>query len=200
MEPSNFYIEHFSDLCCYEDYLMRVDLLGKAHNDEEVLNSLPICDNHRYIVAEGEIIWIGNDGEKVDNPNITCIPDQAFRYWGGIRGVVIPTGVITIGHYAFSGCRKLKSVNIPNSVTIIGEYAFSWCYGLTSVTIPDSVTSIGNHVFYGCRGLLSLTIPSSVKSIGFGAFFGCDKLKSISVPKECMIDSFAPIICNVIRY
>ncbi len=67
--------------------------------------------------------------------------------------MTIPSGVTSIGDWAFRGCSGLKSVTIPLGVTSIGDNAFSDCSGLTSVTIPSSVTSIGRGAFSGCRGL-----------------------------------------------
>ena len=71
--------------------------------------------------------------------------------------LVIPSGVTSIGGYAFYGCSGLTSVEIPASVTSIGRAAFYSCNGLTSVKIPASVTSIGELAFSGCRGLTSVT-------------------------------------------
>ena len=56
--------------------------------------------------------------------------------------------------------KGIKSVVIPNGVTSIGREAFSGCKNLTSITIPDSVTSIGFSAFYSCTSLTSITIPS----------------------------------------
>ena len=53
-----------------------------------------------------------------------------------------------------SGC---KNTVIPSGVTSIGDYAFYNCSGLTSITIPNSVTSIGYDAFSGCKGLTSIT-------------------------------------------
>ena len=203
MKLSDFYIKHFSDLCCYEDYLMRIDLMGRKHNNEEVLGFLPLCDEHRFIVAGGEVIWIGDNGEKVDNPNITSISDHAFAYCDEIQKIVIPNNVTSIGRYAFYNCNGIKSVTIPNSVTSIGSYAFDSCRGLTSVAIPSSVMIIGQKAFSNCSGLESVTIPSSVISIGTSAFDGYlgTKLKSVKVPKECQIGKFAfPYGCAVQYY
>ena len=172
-----FFIDHFSDLCCYEDFLMRIDLMGKPHNDKEILDSLPTCDYHRYIVAEGEVIWIGNDGEKVDNPNITCIPSNIFSFCANIRKIVIPEGV-----------------------TYIEPNAFYNCIGLESVTIPNSVTSIDYQAFWGCRKLKSVIIPSSVTRIGYYAFVCCDNLKIAKVPKKCNVGELAFSNDTVIRY
>lgn len=40
---------------------------------------------------------------------------------------IIPDGVTTIEHGAFSGCLSLESVHIPDGVTNIGERAFEGC-------------------------------------------------------------------------
>ena len=56
--------------------------------------------------------------------------------------------------------KGIKSVVIPNGVTSIGNRAFSGCSSLTSITIPDSVTSIGREAFSDCSSLKRLTIPA----------------------------------------
>lgn len=150
---------------------MRIDLMGKAHNDEEILDSLRICDGHRYIVAGGEVIWIGDDGEKTDNPNITSIPAYTFSYSDEIHKIVIPDSVTFIGEDAFYNCRGLESVTISNNVMCIEMGAFNGCCGLTSITVPSSMTIIEECVFDGCTGLKSVTIPESVTRIGAYAFF-----------------------------
>ena len=50
----------------------------------------------------------------------------------------------------FSG---LKSVILPNTVKTIGEYAFFWCNNLESITIPESVEWIGDETFMDCFNL-----------------------------------------------
>ena len=93
--------------------------------------------------------------------------------------ITIPSGVTSIGGWAFSGCTALTSVTIPSGVTSIGDCTFSDCTGLTSITIPSSVTSIGGSAFSGCTGLTSITIPNSVTSIGSGVFWNCTRLTDI---------------------
>ena len=95
-----------------------------------------------------------------------------------IRKVVITSGVISIGDYAFKGCSSLTSITIPGSVTSIGGDAFLRCSSLTSITIPGSVTSIGYSAFKGCSSLTSITIPSSVTNIKDSTFKGCSRLTS----------------------
>ena len=52
--------------------------------------------------------------------------------------------------------RTATSITIPSGVTSIGDWAFSGCTGLTSITIPNSVTSIGSGVFWNCTRLTDI--------------------------------------------
>ena len=91
----------------------------------------------------------------------------------------IADGAFTDGTYlAQSG---LKSVIIPASVISIGERAFHSCTGLTSFEIPSSIKYIGELAFYNCPGPNKLEISNSVISIGNGAFAGCNNINSIIV-------------------
>jgi hypothetical protein len=99
-----------------------------------------------------------------------------------IVGVILPSGLTSIGECAFSGCSYLTGITIPGSVTSIGDSAFAWCDRLTSVTIPAGVTSIGAGAFWVCGGLTGITIPAGVTSIGDSAFYGCSGLTSVTIP------------------
>jgi len=100
----------------------------------------------------------------------------------GTNNSVIPSGVISIGDYAFYECSKLMNITLPDSVTSIGIAAFYNCSDLTSITIPPNVTSIGMQAFYNCSGLTSITLPDNVTTIGPGAFEVCIGLRSITIP------------------
>lgn len=45
----------------------------------------------------------------------------------GCNKSVIPSGMQTIEHYAFFGCKSLKSITIPDTVTYIGFSSFEGC-------------------------------------------------------------------------
>ena len=62
------------------------------------------------------------------------------------------------------------SLTIPSGITSIGDYAFYNCRGLTSINVPSGITSIGTYAFYNCSGLSSINIPSGITSIGAYAF------------------------------
>ena len=65
---------------------------------------------------------------------------------------------------------EITDLTIPSGVTSIGDYAFHDCTGLTNVSIPSSVTSIGTEAFYGCTNLTNVNIPESVVSVEEEAF------------------------------
>ncbi len=141
-------------------------------------------------IAQGTFYACGRL-KSVDLPNGLLSIEGAKYSWDygafagtGLKNVIIPDGVVSIGSFAFSSCGGLTSVTIPDSVTNIGQSAFSICRSLTSVTIPESVTSIGYHTFYGCFSLTSVTIPDSVTRISDGAFSSCRSLTSVTIPES----------------
>ena len=137
------------------------------------------------------LVYAGNvaykyKGDMPSNTSIVLkegtlgITGYAFYECRGLKRIIIPDSVTSIGEDAFKNCSSLTSVTIGNGVKSIGESAFSGCTGLTSITIPNSVTSIGIYAFYGCKGLTSVTIPDSVTYIGRSAFADCTGLTSIT--------------------
>ena len=103
---------------------------------------------------------------------------------------IIPSGVISIGGYAFWKCSFLKSVVIPSGITSIGCSAFRGCSSLKSVVIPSGVTNIGDTAFSCCFSLESIFIPASVTNIGVFAFIGCSSLV-LHTPKGSYAEHYA---------
>lgn len=110
---------------------------------------------------------------------VKSIGDYAFEYCSGLTNVTIPDSVTGIGGGAFYGCTGLTNVTIPGSVSGIGREAFCGCTSLAGASILDGVKKIGKRAFSGCSGLTSITIPESVTGIGYSAFYGCDSLNDV---------------------
>ena len=123
-------------------------------------------------------------GKFVVPSGVTSIGDYAFSQYYSLTNIEIPSGVTSIRKGAFSFCIEMKSIKIPSSVTSIGAYAFSGCYSLTNIKIPSGVTSIREGTFRECQGMKSIKIPSSVTSIGNKAFSACIGMKSIKIPSS----------------
>ena len=95
-------------------------------------NLIPLSSGSYRLIADAEPrknLIFSEDGKTV-----TGVKDE------GIKSVVIPDGVTSIGKIAFENCSDLTSVTIPDSVTSIGDGAFSGCDALTRVTIPAKFT------------------------------------------------------------
>lgn len=130
------------------------------------------------IVDENNKYYSSSDGALLDKNKtklIFCPIAKNGKY-------VVPDGVVSIGEWAFRGCRKLTNIELPNSVKDIGDIAFFNCSGLENIHIPDNVENIGHSAFNGCCKLESVEIPNSVENIGSSAFDGCSNLKNIKMP------------------
>ena len=90
--------------------------------------------------------------------------------------IAIPSGVTTIGTYAFQYCKNLVSATMSDTVKSVGTYSFYGCDNLASVVLGNGVLDIGSYAFYGCSKLSGLTIPDSVQSLPTTAFDGCNVL------------------------
>ncbi len=115
----------------------------------------------------------------INGKTVVTIVSRAF-YSKGLKSVIIPDGVTTIGYAVFAN-NELTSIKIPSSVTRIGHTAFR-DNQLTSVIIPDGVTTIGNAAFENNQ-LTSVIIPKSVTSIDVSAFAN-NQLTSVEIPSS----------------
>ena len=141
--------------------------------------------------------------------SLTSISDSLFHNACVVDEVSIPSGVTTIGNYAFAGglalygdyaqvipsglesfgegafqsCRYLKGkVTIPEGMADIPDRAFSGC-GLTEADIQGDISSIGEGAFSGCGLLTKVSIPDATPAIGDSAFYDCGQLTDFFIPK-----------------
>jgi len=94
----------------------------------------------------------------------------------------IPSGVTSIGTYAFGSSWELVNVTFPDSLVSIGDSAFAHCWKLVGITFPDSLVSIGDRAFTNCNELNNIVLPASTISIGDNAFAWCKNLVSVTIP------------------
>ena len=138
-------------------------------------------NNCNAIIKKSDNTLIVGCKNTVIPSGVTSIGNYAFYNCSGLSSITIPSSVTSIGNSAFFGCNSLTTIAIPSSVTTIEGFAFMNCSGLSSFTIPNNVTSIGSCAFRGCRSLTSINIPSSVTSIDSSVFAGCSALATITV-------------------
>ena len=120
-------------------------------------------------------------GNLVLAEGLTKIPDYSFSKCENLLGIIIPTGVATIGYRAFYGCAQLTHIILPNGLTTIDGYAFYMCENLIDIEIPNTVVSLGEFAFSQCKSLLKVTIPDNITEIQQRTFETCSKLQSVVI-------------------
>lgn len=113
---------------------------------------------------------------------ITSIGQYAFNNCPRLALTALPSGITSLPTAAFQYCPKLALTTFPSGMTSIGAYAFRQGTGLASITLPPALTTIGDFAFANCTGLETVKFTSTVSSIPNGVFSGCPKLSTIYVP------------------
>lgn len=120
-------------------------------------------------------------GLDLTETNLTKIDNYAFRSYKSLKCILLPEGIISIGHEAFKGC-LITEITIPESVTNIAQDAFAECNNLLTATIncnlPD-YNSASASPFYNCK-IQNLIFGSNVTSVGKNAFEDNSTVKTIS--------------------
>lgn len=148
--------------------------------DSELFNYILIDDEQHYEI-------LGKEGVVL--PSNLVIPSE---YKG--------KPVTSIGYRAFDDCTTITSVEIPSSIIQIDEFAFSGKWNkemqsyeslLSSVVFEkgSKLEIIGEHAFWGCSSLESIEIPRSVKIIEGFAFDSCNKLESVSFEEDSKLET-----------
>lgn len=151
-------------------------------------------------------------GEKVTIPGkvydsgngytVTALRNNLFSNNTTITEVILPSSVVTIESYCFSGCTNLLTINL-SACTSIGNDAFANCTKLGNVTLSNQLKTLGTRAFQSCNSMTSISIPScgeiqswafewckglekveignGVKTIAYRAFSECTALKDVTI-------------------
>lgn len=91
----------------------------------------------------------------------------------------LPSGIDSIGAYAFANCQSLTTLNLPTTIQYISSYAF-YRTNITLTSLPSNVRSIGIYAFASCPNVTLSSLPSTVTIIDSYAFQYCKNIPSIS--------------------
>ena len=156
---------------------------------------------------EGSLVAI--DGVLFDSGSrsLLCCP----RAKSGME-YMVPGDTVSVGEYAFYGCKNLSTVGLNDNVEEVASSAFDRCGSLTSIQVsPDNETlaSIDGVLFRKSdRSLLRYPeglseplyyVPDGILSIGPGAFRGCGSLWKVMVPEGVVsVGEFAFSACGTL--
>ena len=96
----------------------------------------------------------------------------------GTYAVFIPSGVRSIGDYAFSRM-NIASLSFEEGVREIGAHAFDGALHIEALELPDSLLYIGDGAFRGNESLRRIVLGKHTKHIGNYAFSSCESLISV---------------------
>ena len=112
--------------------------------------------------------------------SLTSVYISDLTVWCNIEFGNIDANPLFNGHNLYLNDTLVTNLVIPSGVTSIGGYAFDGCSGLTSVTIPNSVTSIGKGAFLQCSSLTSIESPALLFNDAFSIF----SLSGLEMPSQ----------------
>ncbi|MBR5759421.1 MAG: leucine-rich repeat protein, partial [Thermoguttaceae bacterium] len=168
---------------------------GSANAGNRSLTTIEVAeDNPNYCSIDGILFSkdgktllrypAGREQEKYVVPEgVETIGHNAFSNCYLLTEIEVPSSVTAVESGAFQGCSSLKSIALPDGITAIKNRAFGGCYSLASVVLPDALAVVEADAFSGCGVLTELVLPDSLKTIGEGAFAGCAALKTVRIPR-----------------
>ncbi|MGI6216626.1 MAG: leucine-rich repeat protein, partial [Coriobacteriales bacterium] len=138
--------------------------------------------NHDVLVAYP---LARTDSTYTVDPSTKVIGEAAFRgaygYYGDLKEIVLPDGLMEIQDYAFQQMDGLETINIPDSVTKIGVYTFQSASDLKSINFPKACTKVPDGFIQFCDSITSVELHEDVTEIGEEAFSFCSNLTSVSL-------------------
>jgi len=108
---------------------------------------------------------------------VTAVGNDAFKSCNKLTSLTLPNGLVSIGKYSFYNI-GVKEIVFPTTLKSVGDYAFMYCK-MSAISLPDGLESVGSYAFYNMSSLQKVLLPSSVTSIGDYAFFYCQNLSSV---------------------
>lgn len=137
------------------------------------LENITVSENNTsYFFENNALYYIFTDMDG----NFESSVLEYFLVTADVTTFTVPEDVISVGPYAFYGCKQLDKVTI-NSYVDIYEFAFAYC-DFERFDFAN-VGSVGYATFRGCNNLTSLDL-STVDYIDDSAFENCKNLANVT--------------------
>ena len=161
---------------CPEVTLSWEELKDPSNGEKYMYNHEAVSDN-----SIGDMAFVFTNGLKtvVLPDTIKTIGSEAFAYTG-LKNIIFSKNLTTIGSEAFSST-QLKEVILPDTVTTIGVGAFRGC-PITNLKLSKSITKINDNCFEGIC-ISDFVIPDNITEIGGQAFLD-SSIVNLTLPKK----------------
>lgn len=155
------------------------------------LTTVNVADGSPFTMEDG--FFFGEDGKKiifsllrtgeVTVPSgVETIGEYAFYYMSGMTGVTLPSTVKRIERGAFATNSNLESFDFGQGLEYIGISAFQNCSKLAKVELPSSMKVLDNQAFTYCSGITELSLNQGLEVIGDMSFYGASGLTTLTIP------------------
>ncbi len=159
-----------------EDVILLLDEIVMISAAED-LTELKVPDTVRIIADEACAAHTALESVTL-SAQTGYVGTKSFYGCTGLRSAVIPSGVKSIGSYAFADS-ALTRLTVPATVLSVGKGAFLRCTQLEQVTLWDGILRIDGSAFAECSSLKQVTVPNSVTNLGASAFRQCSALQKV---------------------
>ena len=166
--------------CVYDYYFKGCTNLKKL----TVLNPLGNGGFGAYIVSD-----CTNIKEVVLPDKATIINANMFNGRSSLTTVNIPTSTITIDNNAFAGT-SINNIVLPSGLKTIGNYAFQNCTSLVNVAVDENTSYVLNtYAFSGCTSLTNESANNIMQHYSTGSTIGayifneCTNLTDVEVTR-----------------
>lgn len=108
-----------------------------------------------------------------------------------IKTVVIDSGIVNIGNYAFYGTR-IQNMELPEGITTIGKLAFAKCHSLGIITIPKTTSIIDIGAFWDCNNLEAINVNQENRNYKSedGILFNGEGTELILYPRKVTLEKY----------
>lgn len=154
-----------------------LEFFGEGYMEDFSYNRVPWKD---YVDQIKEVVIYGPQDEL--KSCILSIGRYAFSGCKNLKKISIPVSVEIIGLAAFSGS-GIESIHLPANLKTISTAAFSGCTNLKSVEFPDALAKIEHHAFEK-SGLVRMELPDTVTTMGSDVFSECPNLEFVKLPRN----------------
>lgn len=154
-----------------------LEFFGEGHMEDFSYYSVPWKD---YVDQIKEVVIYGLQDDL--KSCILSIGRYAFSGCKNLKKISIPVSVEIIGFAAFSGS-GIESIHLPANLKTISTAAFSGCTNLKSVEFPEALTKIESRAFEK-SGLVRMELPDTVTTMGSDVFSECPNLEFVKLPRN----------------